>query len=396
MRRCAVGTLSDVLPHLPDLLVSGRHPQYLTRHRVDAIIDRVRLVAAAFSGLTLLWIALDALTLDATIWKRLAWMRVASAIVFVWLAVLPWRPSRLGGARLMLAVLLAVPLGLSVAAQVMLGAIDLAGPALVNARLYQSLPFVVIAGLGIFPLVVSEALAFAVPVLAAGTLGPILSGGADWADGVSTLWMLALILGVYMLAGMIQLNYMMALLRRASVDPLTGAFTRRSGTEIIDLQFRMAREQKQPFALVFFDLDNFKSINDRYGHDEGDCVLRGAARSLMGHLRRGDAVIRWGGEEFVAVLPGADRAGARIVVERVLDQWLGVRPDGDPVTASMGAAERVADGAEDWPELVDLADRRMYQAKMGGKAHCVLAEDIRLMPPPTHPAFPFPCHPDSR
>ena len=296
--------VSDRAPLLPELLTARNHPPYLTRHRLDAIVDRVRLVAAAFSGLTLMWIALDAATLPGPTWQFLAALRVLAALIFAVLSLMPRRPATLWGARFRLAVLLLNPLMLSVAAQAMFSGLDLAGPALINARLYQSLPFVVIAGLGIFPLVATEGLGFAAPVLALGGLAPVLFGRAgDWVQSFTTLWLLGLILGVYLLAGMIQLSYMIALLRRASIDPLTGAFTRRSGHEIIELQFRMACSQNIPFTVMFIDLDDFKGVNDRFGHEAGDTVLAKAAQTLTEYLRRGDVVIRWGGEEFLALLP---------------------------------------------------------------------------------------------
>ncbi|MGE5503542.1 MAG: diguanylate cyclase [Actinomycetota bacterium] len=367
--------------YLRDLVVAGNHATYLNRHRTDAIVLRVRLVSAAFSGLTLLWIALDALTLPWPGWALLAVLRVAAAAVFTVLAAWPLKPKSLNGALGLLAAMLVNPLVFFVASQFLFSH-DLQTPgALLNARLYEALPFVIMAGLGVFPLVAVEGVVFALPVLAVCTLAPVMAGNGDWIRLLSTLWILVLILGIYLLAGMIQLHYMMALLRRASHDPLTGAFSRRSGMELIELQFRMAVERDAPFAVAFVDVDNFKSINDGFGHDVGDRVLRGVADSLTRSLRRGDSVIRWGGEEFVVLLLDADMDGLTIAVNRVLHNWLGLRPDGAAVTASIGVAERRSDGCDDWPDLVDLADRRMYQAKTAGKAHAVLPGDQRLRPP---------------
>ncbi|MBI5165832.1 MAG: GGDEF domain-containing protein [Magnetospirillum sp.] len=362
--------------HLCDLATSRQHPPYLTRHRVEAVVMRTRLVAAAFTGLTLLWIALDALTLPWPTWGWLAGVRVVAACIFFALAMPRKRTPQLADALGMLALLLAVPLVFYLAAQVLFGEADLSGPALVNARLYEALPFVVLAGLSIFPLAVAEGLMFAVPILALVGIGPVAAGDFDWVNEVSTLWVLVLILGVYLLAGMIQLHYMMALLRRASHDPLTNAFTRRSGMELLDAQFRLAVEQDLPLALAFFDIDNFKSVNDTWGHEEGDRVLKEVAEAIGRLLRRGDAVIRWGGEEFVVVMVSTGLPGVKVALERVLTEWLGQRLDGKPVTASIGVAERIADRTDDWPQLIDLADRRMYQAKTTGKARCIFPEEV--------------------
>jgi diguanylate cyclase (GGDEF)-like protein len=363
-----------------DMVVSGGHAAYLTRHRIDAIVMRVRLVSAAFSGLTLLWIALDALTLPWPAWGVLAALRLAAAAVFITLAVMPVKPKTLTGALGLLALVLINPLAFYMAAQILfISGMD-SPMAMVNARLYEALPFIIMAGLGVFPLVVAEGVVFAAPVLAVASLTPMMVGRGDWVTQITTLWILGLILGIYLLAGMIQMHYMMALLRRASHDLLTGAFSRRSGMELLELQFRMAHERNAPFALAFVDVDNFKSVNDTFGHDVGDQVLRGVAEALAKSLRRGDSVVRWGGEEFVVLLLDADLEGLRIAMTRVVDDWLGLRPDGLPVTASIGVAERLMDGCEDWPDLVDKADHRMYEAKTSGKAHVILPGGERIRP----------------
>ena len=129
-----------------------------------------------------------------------------------------------------------------------------------------------------------------------------------------------------------------------------------------------------PMALAFVDLDNFKSINDQYGHEDGDEALRMAAASLRRVLRRGDILIRWGGEEFVAVMANTDMDGAKVAVTRLQDSGLGVRPDGQMLTASVGVAERIADDATHWAMLVDKADQRMYAAKKSGKNRIVTGD----------------------
>jgi len=169
---------------------------------------------------------------------------------------------------------------------------------------------------------------------------------------------------------------MMALLRQASHDPLTGALTRRSGVEVLDLYFRLACDQDAPLSVLFVDADNFKTINDSFGHDAGDQALKDIAARLHTLVRQADMVIRWGGEEFVVILTNTPTMGAGIVVDRISDGWLGRHPDGNPLTASMGLAERKTDGVTDWPQLIALADERMYVAKKSGKARCVGRDGI--------------------
>jgi len=365
---------------LNDLLVSSTHAPYLTRHRISALIARIRLVALGFSGFTLLWIPLDAMTLPDGQWQALAVARLVSVAIFLALAFATEREHSLRQALAMLAGLLAMPLLLYGMAQWLLGSASVTGLAAINVRLYQALPFIVLAGLCIFPLVLVEGLLFALAVLGTVAFVQVSTQGFNGVELLSTLWVLALALGVYLLACATQLHYMMALLHRASYDPLTGAMTRRSGVEVIELQFRLAVDQDAPLAIAFLDLDKFKSINDDHGHEAGDAALRSAAQSLHELLRQADVVIRWGGEEFVVVLTNTDANGLRIVMQRILNDWLGTRPDGRPLTASIGVAERKTDGAGDWTQLVALADERMYRAKESGRARCVLDSDTMMLP----------------
>lgn len=357
---------------LADLWSQRAHAPYLARHRLESVVARIRLVAVAFSGLTLVWIAFDAITLSRNQWLTLAVFRLMAVAVFVTLVIVPNRERTRTTVLGMLGLTLSMPMLLFGVAQFILGQTHLEGLAAINRHLYEALPFVVLAGLSIFPLVAAEGLIFAVPLLAMVALVQIASVGLNPVRLFSTLWVLGLVLGVYLLTCAIQLHYMMALLRRASHDPLTGALTRRSGVELIELHFRLACEQQTPFAIAFFDIDDFKGINDRFGHEVGDQVLREFVAKLTQLLRQSDSVIRWGGEEFVVILTNAGMDGIRVAMGRVVDEWLGGRPDGGLLTASIGVSERVSDAADDWSQLIKLADERMYIAKKMGKARCVL------------------------
>ena len=363
-----------------DLFWARAHSPYLQRHRAAIVISRVQLVSAAFAVLTPLWILVDAIAFAWPAWGILGAIRLFSSAVFLALAW-PWQIDKSQrNAFLMLAAMLVNPPIFYLASIPLFngGGLDLM--AAIVAALYALLPFVSIAGLSVFPLTLLESVLFAGPVMVMGAFGAAFAGDFTWPTYIGNMWLMMLIFGVGALAGAGQLHYMMALVSRASQDPLTGVFTRRSGGEIIDLQYRVAERNDAPFAVAFFDLDNFKSINDRYGHDEGDAALRTLVASLRAKLRLSDIIVRWGGEEFVVVLSNTDAAGVRLVIRRIMQDWLGKRPDGGPLTASIGIAERKTDGIEDWPQLVELADQRMYKAKKGGKARAVSAGDEEILP----------------
>lgn len=135
----------------------------------------------------------------------------------------------------------------------------------------------------------------------------------------------------------------------------------------MEVYWRRSLRQDEPLTLVFLDLDHFKTINDRYGHDAGDQVLSQFAHRVRGAVREQDVLVRWGGEEFVLLLPMTPHAVAVEVLRRVQAGGFGERPDGQPLTASMGLAERCQDGSETLAALLERADQRMYQAKNAGR-----------------------------
>jgi diguanylate cyclase (GGDEF)-like protein len=180
-----------------------------------------------------------------------------------------------------------------------------------------------------------------------------------------------MIAAVATMSGMSQLGFMIALVRQAVHDPLTRCFSRMSGEELLEIQFIIASRSNMPLAVAFVDLDNFKSINDNYGHDAGDQILVAATNAIRASLRTGDMLARWGGEEFILILPSTYCDEAVKVLERLREAGLGPRPDGKPVTASIGLAERTLDSTDDWRKLVEIADQRMYAAKQGGKDRVV-------------------------
>ena len=229
------------------------------------------------------------------------------------------------------------------------------------------------AGLSVFPITAIEGMLFASPLVLAHLVAGVYGSAIfPFNSYLGAMWLLLLLSSVATLAAMSQLHFLMALVNQSSHDKLTGTYARRIGEEMLNLQFGNARRNKRPLSLVFVDLDDFKKVNDRYGHDEGDRVLRTAAQSLLSGLRQGDLVIRWGGEEFLVVMPDTDTPGALTAIRRLRAEGLGVRPDGNPQTASIGIAECIAEAPESSTHLVEIADHRMYTAKQAGK-DCVCA-----------------------
>ncbi len=153
----------------------------------------------------------------------------------------------------------------------------------------------------------------------------------------------------------------------AQTDPLTGLANRRRVMAALDQMVVRAQEKSQPLALVLFDIDHFKSVNDTYGHPHGDKVLQQVAKLAMEQARDGDIVGRVGGEEFVWIVPGADQSFARIVAERLrlaisMGTAIGDRP---PVTISVGITSMMQGDAS--LKLFARADAALYEAKGAGR-----------------------------
>ncbi|MDO8606316.1 MAG: GGDEF domain-containing protein [Phaeospirillum sp.] len=356
-----------------DLLVPLRHSPHIRRHAASVIISRIQLVAALFAVMVPLWSIIDWFVFPWPQWALMTTLRIGSAVVFFLLAW-PWQISktRLQADSMLMALLLVPPvfyvLSIGITAE-----LQVTGTALLVTKLYALMPNIVLAGLAIFPLTAFEVALFSAPAFAFAILGLLMGGHQLSLDQHGPmLWLMVLVMGVAMFSGMSQLHYITALVNRAMIDPLTSAYTRRSGGEALDLQFRLAAMKNAPMAIAFFDLDKFKSINDTYGHDEGDRALKTLADKLREGLRRGDVLVRWGGEEFVAILTDTTPEGARIMLERLRTAGFGLRPDGVPLTASIGVAEINADKVSDWPQLIELADQRMYEAKRTGRDRAVL------------------------
>jgi diguanylate cyclase (GGDEF)-like protein len=161
----------------------------------------------------------------------------------------------------------------------------------------------------------------------------------------------------------------------AQTDFLTGIQNRRRITELGQRLLAASRQQAEPFSVLLLDLDHFKSINDDYGHQAGDRALRAVAAELKRHLRRGDELGRYGGEEFAVVLPATPTERAVAIGERLRSAIATLSPEGlgleSPLTVSVGVAS--LDGERDFAELVARADLALYAAKQAGRDRVELA-----------------------
>jgi diguanylate cyclase (GGDEF)-like protein len=157
--------------------------------------------------------------------------------------------------------------------------------------------------------------------------------------------------------------------RDANTDPLTGLFNRRKFDEELEKEISRSRRYFSSMSLILLDLDLFKNINDAYGHKQGDLVLKTVAQALIDNIRSTDILARWGGEEFILILPQSSLEQSLISAEHIRKTIEALSfKKGFSITASFGVTEYKA--TDDQDSLFKRLDRALYRAKNSGR-NCI-------------------------
>ncbi len=160
--------------------------------------------------------------------------------------------------------------------------------------------------------------------------------------------------------------------RLATTDILTGAYNRTSFDEIIEREIERVKRYNKPLSVIMFDIDHFKQVNDTFGHNVGDAVLKKIAYLVRKILRKVDYFMRWGGEEFIIISAGTDREQAYTLAERIRKRIGNYKFDHiDKITVSCGVAEYTEEDTEN--SLIKRADDAMYKAKRKGRNRVAVA-----------------------
>lgn len=194
---------------------------------------------------------------------------------------------------------------------------------------------------------------------------------------------LALAVGEQLSLALANLRLRESLRHQSIRDALTGLYNRRFMEEWLERALRRAKREMKPLGILLVDVDHFKAINDKYGHEAGDAVLRQFAELLPQRVRAGDVVCRYGGEEYVLLLQDGDESVARMRGEQLLAdaRQMQVSYRGKPlgrITVSVGVAAYPKHG-ETAGDLLRSADAAMYQAKEKGRDRLVAADALRVM-----------------
>ncbi|ABD89064.1 diguanylate cyclase (GGDEF domain) [Rhodopseudomonas palustris BisB18] len=172
---------------------------------------------------------------------------------------------------------------------------------------------------------------------------------------------------------------------KATTDPLTGLFNRGKFDVVLGYELARAERYGNPLSLIVYDIDHFKEVNDAYGHQAGDRVLVQLSAIVSAAIRQTDLLVRWGGEEFVLVLPDTDGATARLVAEKLRQaiEQSGFDLAGT-ITCSFGVSIYVEGDSVD--SLVARTDNALYRAKMNGRNRVEYAS-ARMMSPSIAPSL---------
>lgn len=371
-----LGLFKIVENSIDKTLTTKHHSIAVKRERAEMVLLRARILAAVFAVLTPAWLIVDWLMIDWMSIKNIAIGRLMAGAAFGFLAF--YRPKRIDitvGYRA-ISVLFSIAILFFIHSNMELAGSSLQGKSAFVVGSYSYLPFIIVGGIALFPLTALEGIMVGTAVLASvfviscNDQGPI-----NLTFDAGIFWLLCVLTVTAILASMAQLHFLNGFVDQSSRDRITGSYTRIYGEMILEVHFYAALRNNTPLTLVFADLDDFKTINDKFGHDVGDTVLRAAAENLQKIFRKQDVVVRWGGEEFVIIMPNTDENGIRLALSRLdTGTCLGLKPDGTPLTFSLGISERLADKAESPARLIELADQRMYKAKKAGKNQLIMTD----------------------
>jgi diguanylate cyclase (GGDEF)-like protein len=203
---------------------------------------------------------------------------------------------------------------------------------------------------------------------------------ADPVSVIATLALLAVVISIVLALQAAELHHR----DEAILDPLTGLLNRHALIPRFTEISHQARLTHQPVCLILCDVDTFKQINDRYGHDRGDAVLRDVAYELRKRLRSFELAYRLGGEEFLIVLPGVSHLEGQEIAERLRAAIEQSHPTGIPITISLGLSAASGEAVV-YETLFKAADQALYEAKRAGRNRAVAA------PAPVLLATPDPC-----
>ena len=355
---------------LEDIISTRQHSDDFIETRAEYIALRLRFMAIFYALAVPLWIPLDYLLLRPEHFPPMAIARIMLAGFLLPLGLLTFRKLSSKQVHMVLALTIAAPCVFYAAAMLILNQevaeIPLAG--------YSFMPFLMVAMLGVFPLTLAWGVGLTATIMLihlglAASLGQLMT-----ADTVNKLWVFFMFGGVSLWIQSGQLLMLMKLYRESTQDPLTGMINRRVLMKRLATETANVRQGSPSFCVLMFDLDRFKRINDNHGHLTGDKVLKTTANLLKKGVRDHDIVARFGGEEFVAVLPESTIENAIAVAERIrqsVEDAQVAAPNGQRIELSTSVGVTEYEVGEEIEVTLERVDAALFKAKGEGRNRIV-------------------------
>lgn len=358
------------------MLLSRRgHAFGFSDSRALYINSRVRMLALLFAVLTPLWIPIDFLLLEPESFQLMAVVRLFFSLMLLLLYGVPQQDVSLQQAHRRLFALMIMP------AVFHLSSLSILASAPHDDYLicYSFLPFLIIVMHSVFPLTLLEGLRLALLSITMLSLGPLLQGSLWGFSGFANLWLMCLLMGVSLWTQISQLQMKIQLYEEATTDPLTGLLNRRTLMNQLVYIRRQLLRNGRPVALLMMDLDHFKQVNDRYGHQVGDRVLKVFAEILQTQVRSSDYVARFGGEEFLVVLPEARSGDAILLAERILNACRMAAIDlsaSEKIRFSLSIGVGRLEMNSSVEASLSAVDEALYRAKKQGRDRYAVVDEI--------------------
>ena len=353
--------------NLADLFNQASHSRDFCTVREEFFRGRLRLIALLFCGLAAFWIGVDYIFLMEEQFLAIAPLMAVLTVLFGSVYYVSTLSRFQHRASWLFSGFFALVIGFYLISRILLPDPGLEQSMIIG---YHFAPFLLVTMLALFPMTMVEAFLYQGLIFLAYIGSELFYGGFEEITKIGDIWLLGMMAGMVVWAQLSQLHMLMRLYREASYDVLTGLVNRRVITKWLSYEMVDALENHQPLSLLLFDLDHFKKINDVHGHLIGDEVLQNFGGLLSTHINSPQMVARFGGEEFLAVLPGADLEQAKELAETIREGCHHVRVkggDGEPLPFSVSIGATTLKEKDSESSFIGRVDEILYQAKESGR-----------------------------
>lgn len=349
-----------------DILSAGNHSLDFRLSHTEIVNTRLRFLAFFFAIAVPCYMVVDYYTLSSEHFRPMAVMRINVSLILVFIGMLTFRRLSPNNVLFLLGLdILAITIFYVAAIDILQSGIGEIPPVE-----YEFMPFMIIVMLGLFPLTLISSLSLMLLVISPYLVMQFWQGNIGSPESMNMYILFIIFMGIVFMLQSGQLLLLLRLYRESTRDVLTGLINRRVLMKILDDEVAQSNENGRIFSILMLDLDRFKRVNDEHGHFTGDLVIRAIARLLELELRLGDIGARFGGEEFLVVLPGLNGDEAEKVAWRICKSCNAshvMAPDGTrvPFTISIGVAEY--QNGENIDTTLKRVDDGLYRAKELGR-----------------------------